>query len=141
MDIESGAEVIDKNGLLIGTVNRIIVDSWTGEIRKFTVSSSLSDGELFYAPEDVLRAGEKRVRLKVAFDSPADVKLQFGSRVIDKNGRMLGTVDYLVSDTYTGDIIRFRVDDGSVEGISFSMEDVLSVTATEVRLKVTSEEV
>lgn len=141
MDIESGLEVIDKNGKMVGTVDRIVRDSWTGQISKFFVRTSIEPGELSYTPEDVLQVTTGQIKLKVAFDKPADIEMQFGSRVVDKDGRILGKVDYLVNDTFTGKITRFRVDNATEQGIYFSMQDVLSITATEVKLKVSPEEV
>jgi sporulation protein YlmC with PRC-barrel domain len=43
IEIEYGASVIDKNGKLLGTVNRVLRDTWTGDIRKFDVSSELAN--------------------------------------------------------------------------------------------------
>ena len=43
MDIEYGAEVIDKNGKKLGTVDRVIRDTYTTEIKKFSVSTDMID--------------------------------------------------------------------------------------------------
>ena len=40
MRIEYGAEVVDKNGNLLGTVTTVVRNSWTGEISKFMSVSS-----------------------------------------------------------------------------------------------------
>ena len=68
MEIDYGAEVIDKNGKKLGTVNKVIRDSWTGEISKFQVSTIKGDADLFISSEDVAEATGKEVKLKVAFD-------------------------------------------------------------------------
>jgi sporulation protein YlmC with PRC-barrel domain len=48
MEIEYGAEVIDKSGRRLGTVDRVIRDTYTTEIRKFTVSTDITDTNLFF---------------------------------------------------------------------------------------------
>jgi sporulation protein YlmC with PRC-barrel domain len=68
MEIEYGAEVIDKNGKTLGTVNKVIRDSWTSEIRKFQVSTEQVENDLFISPEDVAEVKANKVKLKVAFD-------------------------------------------------------------------------
>jgi len=35
--------------------------------------------------------------------------IQYGAEVIDKNGKVLGTVDYPVNDTFTGEITKFKI--------------------------------
>ncbi len=68
MEIEYGAEVIDKNGKSLGTVNKVIRDSWTSEISKFQVSTEHIETDLFISPEDVAEVTANKVKLKVAFD-------------------------------------------------------------------------
>jgi sporulation protein YlmC with PRC-barrel domain len=68
MEIEYGAEVRDKNGKALGTVNKVIRDSWTGEISKFQVSTDLSELDLFISPENVAEATPSEVKLTVAFE-------------------------------------------------------------------------
>ena len=68
MQIDYGAEVKDKNGKKLGTVNKVIRDSWTGEVSKFQVSNEQSDIDLFISPEDVAEATADEVKLKIAID-------------------------------------------------------------------------
>jgi len=68
MEIEYGAEVRDKNGKVLGTVNKVIRDSWTGEISKFQVSTELTEVDLFVSPQNVVEATPNEVKLKIAFD-------------------------------------------------------------------------
>ena len=68
MQIDYGAEVKDKNGKKLGTVNKVIRDSWTGEVSKFQVSNEQSDIDLFISPEDVAEATVNEVKLKIAID-------------------------------------------------------------------------
>jgi sporulation protein YlmC with PRC-barrel domain len=68
MEIEYGAEVKDKNGKVLGTVDRVLKDAWTGEISKFEVSTELSEVDFLISPEDVAEATSSEVKLKIAFD-------------------------------------------------------------------------
>jgi len=68
VEIDCGAEVIDKNGKKLGTVNEVIHDSWSGEISKFQVSTERIETDLFISPEDVAEVTANEVKLKVAFD-------------------------------------------------------------------------
>jgi len=68
MEIDYGAEVRDKNGKVLGTVNKVIRDSWTGEISKFQVSTELTDLDLFVSPENVAEATPNEVKLNIGFD-------------------------------------------------------------------------
>jgi len=67
MEIEYGAEVVDKNGKVLGTIDYIIRDTYTGEIRKFKVHTELVDTPLLFAPEDVSEASVTQVKLKIAY--------------------------------------------------------------------------
>jgi sporulation protein YlmC with PRC-barrel domain len=67
MEIEYGAEVKDRNGKVLGTVKKVIRDSWTGEISKFQVSTELSEVDLFVSPENVAEATPSEVKLTVTF--------------------------------------------------------------------------
>jgi sporulation protein YlmC with PRC-barrel domain len=136
MEIEYGALVKDKNGKALGTVNRVMRDTWTGDVSKFSVSTELADADLFYAVEDVAEADDKEVKLNITYGESDNEAVQFGARVIDPDGRELGTIDYLVSDSLTGEITKFRIKTGTAEeSIFFSMDDVAEATPSEVKLK------
>ena len=68
MEIKYGAEVVDTNGKLLGTVDHLMHNTLTGEISKFQVSTELSDIALFISAEDVAEATANEVKLKVAID-------------------------------------------------------------------------
>jgi hypothetical protein len=68
MEIEYGAKVKDKNGKVLGTVDRVLKDAWTGEISKFEVATELSEANFLISPEDVAEASPSEVKLKIAFD-------------------------------------------------------------------------
>jgi len=68
MEIKPGAQVIDKNGRVLGSVTHLARDGWSGEVKKFIVNRKPPDKDLFFTPEDVLEATDARIKLKVALD-------------------------------------------------------------------------
>lgn len=70
MEIKYGAEVLDKTGKVVGMIDYIVRDTYTGNIKKFKVNSDLMDADLFYAPEDILESSATHVKLKSSFDEP-----------------------------------------------------------------------
>jgi len=68
VEIEYGAEVVDKNGKVLGTVDHLMRNTWTGEIRKFVVRRDAPEGALFFSTEDVLEATRSKIRVKFSLD-------------------------------------------------------------------------
>jgi len=68
MEIEYGAEVIDKNGKVLGTVDHLVRNTWSGEISKFMVCRKAPDRDLFFSTEDVLEATKSKVKVNVSLD-------------------------------------------------------------------------
>jgi sporulation protein YlmC with PRC-barrel domain len=68
MEIEYGAEVRDKNGKVLGTVNNVIRDSWTGEISKFQVTTDPTEVGFFIPPQNIDKATPKEITLNVALE-------------------------------------------------------------------------
>lgn len=66
MGIEYGSEVIDKDGKVLGTVDYVIRNSWTGEISKFVVYQPAPREDLSFSPQDVLEATESKVRVSIS---------------------------------------------------------------------------
>jgi sporulation protein YlmC with PRC-barrel domain len=66
MQIEYGAKVKDKNGKVLGTVNNVIRDSWTGKISKFQVTTDPTEVGFFIPPDKIDKATSKEITLKVA---------------------------------------------------------------------------
>ena len=138
IDIKIGSEVEDRHGKILGTVTNVMRDSWTGEIRKFSVSAEPVDTTLFYSPDDVAEATENRVKLKIAL-SETDTSVEYGAKVVDQEGKLLGSVNYLVNDSLTGEVKNFKIETETDEqGLIFSMEDVEKITPGEIRLKITA---
>ena len=66
MDIEYGAEVVDKNGKSLGKVNYIIMDAWSGEPGKYMVQREGEDGAFFFTPEQVAEVKENKIKLSIS---------------------------------------------------------------------------
>jgi len=127
--------VEDKNGKYLGTVGNVVLDSWSGELKKFSVRAEPVDTTLFYSPEDVAEASGTAIKLKIAFGE-TNTTVQYGAKVVDKDGKYLGTVNYLVSDSLTGEVKSFKVKTGSDEqALIFSIDDVDQVTPEKISLK------
>ena len=63
MEIEYGATVLDKNGKNIGTVDYIIRDSWSGDIKKFVIRRHPAKDDLFLAPEHVQESDKAKIKM------------------------------------------------------------------------------
>jgi sporulation protein YlmC with PRC-barrel domain len=72
MSIEYGAEVIDKNGKALGTVDYVIRNAWTGEISKFRVRVSSSKDEVILSPDEILEMEDEKIKLSVSSDELKD---------------------------------------------------------------------
>ena len=66
MHIKPGVLVVDKNGKELGSVTHLARDGWSGEVKKFIVTTS--DRDLFFSTDDVAEATETVVQLKVAVE-------------------------------------------------------------------------
>lgn len=141
MEIEYGAEVIDKNGKRLGTVDRVIRDTYTTEIKKFSVNTDMTDTDLFFSPEEVHEATSSAIKLKIALDEGESLEVKFGAEVVDKHGKLLGTVDYPIRDALTGEIRSFKVNMPHTDtNLFFSTEDLLEVTPTKIKLRISFDE-
>lgn len=68
MEIEYGAEVIDKNGKVVGTVDYVVRNTWTGEVSKFMVRQEEVGNELFFLTKDVLQVAGGKVKLCISLN-------------------------------------------------------------------------
>jgi sporulation protein YlmC with PRC-barrel domain len=73
MDIEYGSEVIDRNGKLLGTVDYVIRNSWTGEISKFRVRRDFLGSELMLSPEEILEVAEAKIKVDISSDGLTNI--------------------------------------------------------------------
>jgi sporulation protein YlmC with PRC-barrel domain len=76
MNIQYGARVVDKNGRVMGKVDFLARDTWTGGIRKFLVRQKAPEEDLFLSPGDVLETTDQEITLKVGW---AELKGKTGS--------------------------------------------------------------
>lgn len=66
---------------------------------------------------------------------------QIGFGVIDKQEKVLGNIDYLVRDTWSGDIMKYMIYHKPPDrDITFSPADIAEVEENRVKLNVTAEE-
>jgi sporulation protein YlmC with PRC-barrel domain len=72
MEIEYGTEVVDKSGKVLGTIDYIIRDTWTGEIRKFMIRKKLPDKALIFSPQDVLEAMQSKIKVNISFNEQGE---------------------------------------------------------------------
>jgi len=68
VEIKFGAKVIDKNGETLGTIDHIVRDTWSGEIRKFVVRRSGPEKDLFLSPQDTADINGLLVKLNVSLE-------------------------------------------------------------------------
>jgi len=68
MELEYAAKVIDQKGKVLGTVDHLVRNSWSGEITKFMVRREAPDEDLFLSLEDVLEANKSEVKLSVTLE-------------------------------------------------------------------------
>ena len=67
--------------------------------------------------------------------------IEYGTEVVDKSGKPLGTVDYVIRNSWTGEISKFTVrQEVSNRYLSFSPGDVLEVNESKIRLGISSDE-
>ncbi len=66
MEIEYDTKVVDRNGKVVGVVDYIMRNTWTGEISKFMVRQSTLGKEVFFSAEDVLQVKGGEVKLRVS---------------------------------------------------------------------------
>jgi len=74
MEIEYGAEVMDRDDKVLGTVAHVIRNSWTGEISKFVVRRKAPDRDLFLSPEEVLEVTNTGIRLNISCNELSETR-------------------------------------------------------------------
>jgi sporulation protein YlmC with PRC-barrel domain len=68
MEPEFKAKVVDRDGKELGTVDHLVRDTWSGEIRKFVVRREEPEKDLFLTPEDIAEATKSQVNLNVTLE-------------------------------------------------------------------------
>jgi hypothetical protein len=68
MEVEFRMSVVDKNGKPVGAVDHIVMDSWSGEPRKFIVRLDDDVSAVYFSPEQVAEVTAGKVKLNVAME-------------------------------------------------------------------------
>ena len=68
MNIEYEMAVVDKNGKNVGEIDHIVVDSWSGEQRKFMVRLDDNVSAVYFTPDNVVDVTEGKVSLNISFE-------------------------------------------------------------------------
>ncbi len=68
MELTVGIDVLDRYGKYIGTVDHLMRDTWSGEVKKYMVFRKEAGKDVVFKPKDVLEAAEDHVKLKMAVD-------------------------------------------------------------------------
>jgi sporulation protein YlmC with PRC-barrel domain len=69
------------------------------------------------------------------------MEIKYGTEVVDKRGKVVGTVGYVVRNTWTGEISKFMVRHKALGNeLFFSAEDVLQVEGDKVKLRLSLNE-
>ena len=65
---QMGAEVQDKNGKSVGSIDFIVRDMWSGDVRKFIIYKKPPEADLAFTPDDTAEVTQKTVTLNIAVD-------------------------------------------------------------------------
>lgn len=68
MDLEYGVQVEDKNRKVLGQIDHIIMDTWTGEQRKFVIRREAPQTDLFFKPDQISEGTKEKVKLNVSLE-------------------------------------------------------------------------
>ena len=68
MGIDYGMSVVDKNNKTLGTIDHIVMDSWSGEPRKYIVRLEDEVSAVYFSPEQVAEVTEDKVKLNLTFE-------------------------------------------------------------------------
>ena len=74
MEIKYGAQVVDTNGKLLGTVDHLMHNTLTGEVSKFVVNRKPPHRDLFFSPQDVLDVKNSKIKVNISSDELSENK-------------------------------------------------------------------
>ena len=63
-EVEFGHKVQDSNCKILGVVSNLIRDTWSGDLKKFSVRNEKTREIVFYSIDDIAEVTESMVRLK-----------------------------------------------------------------------------
>jgi hypothetical protein len=69
------------------------------------------------------------------------MEIEYGTVVVDRDGKALGTIDYVIRDSWTGEVNKFRVHrNPSGSEIMFSPQEILELAENGIKVDVSSGE-
>ncbi|MBN1211576.1 MAG: hypothetical protein JXA92_03285 [candidate division Zixibacteria bacterium] len=68
MKLEYGVVVEDKNNNLLGKIDHIVMDTWTGRQRKYVIRRDAPRTDIFFSPEHVEDNTKEKVKLRITID-------------------------------------------------------------------------
>ncbi len=63
-----GTEVIDKNGKVLGKIDYIIRNTWSGEVTKYIIYRKPPDTDLSFSPDDISETTESTITLNTILE-------------------------------------------------------------------------
>jgi sporulation protein YlmC with PRC-barrel domain len=73
VEIKYGAEVVDRHGRLLGTVEHLMHNTLTGEVSKFAVCRKAPLRDIFLSPQDVLEVEKSKIRVNVSVNELGEI--------------------------------------------------------------------
>ena len=67
-EIEFGTPVVDKNDRPVGTIDHIINDMWSGDVRKYVVRLEDEISAAYFSPEHIAQATPEKVKLSLSLE-------------------------------------------------------------------------
>ena len=65
MKTELGSVVIDKEGEILGTVDYVIRNSWTGEISKYIIYRNPPETDISFRPNEILEVNSNETIVNI----------------------------------------------------------------------------
>ena len=63
-----GTEVLDKNGRRLGKIDYVILDTWSGDVKKYIVYRQPPDKDVSFAPDDISEIKESTIILNIVIE-------------------------------------------------------------------------
>ena len=69
------------------------------------------------------------------------MEIDYGSEVIDRNGKVLGTIGYIIRNSWTGEISKFMVRrELPNKDLMFSPQDVVEAAESKIKVNISLDE-
>ena len=73
MKIKYGAEVVDRGGKPLGTVDHLMRNTLTGEVSKFVVCRKSPLRDVFLSPQDILEVEKNKIKVNISIDESDEI--------------------------------------------------------------------